>query len=37
MPRIKVTPMVRLALYFLSIHLIVLFALLVFRFVQILR
>jgi hypothetical protein len=37
MPRIKVTPMVRFALYFLRIYLIILFALLVFRFLQILR
>jgi hypothetical protein len=37
MPKMKVTPMVRFALYFLRIYLIVLFALLVFRFLQIFR
>jgi hypothetical protein len=37
MPRIKMTPMVRLALYLLRIYLIVLFGLLVFRFLQVFR
>ncbi len=37
MPRIKITPMVRFALYFLRIYLILLFALLVFRFLQVFR
>jgi hypothetical protein len=37
MPRIKMTPMVRFALYFLRIYLIVLFALLVYKFFQVLR
>ncbi len=37
MPRIKMTPLVRVALYFLRIYLIFLFALLVYRFLQIFR
>jgi hypothetical protein len=35
MPRIQMTPMVRFALYFLRVYLIVLLGLLVFRFLQI--
>jgi hypothetical protein len=37
MPRIKTTPMVRFALYALAIYLIILFGLLVFRFLQVFR
>lgn len=37
MPRVKMTPMVRFALYFLRVYLIILFALLVFRFLQVFR
>jgi hypothetical protein len=37
MPRIKMTPTVRFALYFLRIYLIALFGLLVFRFFQVIR
>jgi hypothetical protein len=37
MPRIKTTPMVRFALHALVIYLIVLFGLLVFRFLQVFR
>ena len=37
MPRIQMTPMVRFALYFLRIYLIILFGLLVFRFLQVFR
>jgi len=37
MPRIQMTPMVRFALYFLRVYLIVLLGLLVFRFLQIFR
>ncbi len=35
MPRIHMTPMVRLALYFLRIYLVVLLVLLVVRFIQV--
>jgi hypothetical protein len=35
MPRVKMTPMVRFALYFLPIYLIVLLALLVVRFLRV--
>ena len=35
MPRVKMTPMVRVALYFLPIYLIVLLALLVVRFLRV--
>jgi hypothetical protein len=35
MPRIQMTPMVRFALYFLRVYLIVLLGLLIFRFLQI--
>ena len=34
MPRVQMTPMVRVALVFISVYLVGLFALLVYRFVQ---
>jgi hypothetical protein len=37
MPRIQMTPMVRFALYCLRIYLIFLFALLIYRFLQVFR
>jgi len=37
MPRIRMTPMARLALFTLLVYLIVLFALLVYRFLQVFR
>lgn len=37
MPRVQTTPMVRIALYFLRVYLVLLLALLVVRFVQVLR
>ena len=37
MPRVQMTPMVRFALYFLRVYLIVLLTLLVVRFLQVFR
>ena len=37
MPRIKMTPMVRIALYSLVAYLVVLFGLLIYRFLQVFR
>ena len=37
MPKIRMTPMVRFALYFLRIYLIILFGLLVLRFLQVFK
>ncbi len=37
MPRVQTTPMVRVALYFLRVYLILLLTLLVVRFVQVLQ
>ena len=37
MPRVPITPMVRFALYFLRVYLVVLLALLVVRFLQVFR
>ncbi len=37
MPRIKMTPTVRFALYFLRIYLIALFGLLVYRFLRVIH
>ena len=37
MPRVKMTPTVRFALYFLRVYLVVLLALLVVRFLQVFR
>jgi hypothetical protein len=37
MPRVQMTPMVRFALYFLRVYLVVLLALLVVRFLQVFR
>ena len=37
MPRVQMTPMVRFALYFLRVYLIVLMALLVIRFLRVFR
>jgi hypothetical protein len=37
MPRLQMTPMVRFALYFLRVYLVVLLSLLVVRFLQVFR
>jgi hypothetical protein len=37
MPRVQMTPMVRFALYFLRVYLVVLLSLLVVRFLQVFR
>ncbi len=37
MPRVQMTPMVRFALYFLRVYLVVLLALLAVRFLQVFR
>jgi hypothetical protein len=37
MPRVPITPMVRFALYFLRVYLVVLLTLLVVRFLQVFR
>jgi hypothetical protein len=37
MPRVQMTPMVRFALYFLRVYLVVLLTLLVVRFLQVFR
>lgn len=37
MPRVQLTPMVRFALYFLRVYLVVLLTLLVVRFLQVFR